>query len=54
MPVLCGCCTFDKPNKRLCVFQVTGLKKGRHTYFFFLEKKYNSMHFERHLAFQNA
>ena len=23
-------------------------------YFFFLEKKYNSMHFERHFAFQNA
>ena len=35
------------------------LRSGRHTYFFlnyyfFLEKKNNFMHVERHLAFQNA
>ena len=50
-----------RPNKKMSVFRVTGLKiLGRvctHIFFliiFFLEKKYNFMHFERHLAFQNA
>ena len=50
-----------RPNKKISVFQVTGLKiLGRadiHTFFksFFLSrKKYNFMHFERHIAFQKA
>ena len=43
-----------KPNKKICVFRVTGLKiLGRVTHIFdltnfFLDKKYNFMHFERH------
>ena len=50
-----------KPNKKISVFQVTGLKNlGRHVFLlifflmFFSGKKYNFMHFERHFAFQNA
>ena len=48
-----------RPNKKICVFQVTGLEiLGRvGTLFFllfFLEKNLNVMHFERHYAFQNA
>ena len=47
-----------RPNKKTSVFRVTGLKiLGRvSTYFnYFLSgKKYNFMHFERHIAFQNA
>ena len=41
-----------RPNKKLSVFQVTGLKiLGRvGTHIFFLEK-YNFMHFERYFAF---
>ena len=48
-----------KPNKKISVFQVTGLKflgrVGTHVFLvFFSWKKYNFMHFERHFAFQNA
>ena len=47
------------PNKKRSLFRVTGLKifgtVGTHIFFlFFLLKKYNFMHFERHFAFQNA
>ena len=45
------------PNKKISVFRVTGLKilggLGTHI-FFFWKKKYNFMHFERHVAFQNV
>ena len=48
--------------KKISVFRVTGLKiLGRvgkrfffFYFFFFWKKIYNFMHFERHLAFQNA
>ena len=50
-----------RPNKKIIsVFRVTGLKilgrAGTHILFksFFFFQKYNFMHFERHLAFQNA
>ena len=52
-----------RPNKKISVFQVKGLKVldrvlSRHTYFFlivfFSGKEFDSMHFERHFAFQNA
>ena len=53
--------TLPRPNtKKLSVFWVTGLKIlgriGTHIFFNYLfsGKKYNFMHFERHLAFQNA
>ena len=48
------------PTKKIDVFRVTGLKNlarvGTNTFFnyFFLEKMYNFMHFERQNAFQNA
>ena len=43
-----------RPNKKISVFRVTGLKiLGRvGTHIFFLI--YNFMHFEKHFAFQNA
>ena len=50
----------NRPNKKISVFRVTGLKildrLGTHIVFysFFLEKIFNFMHFERHFAFQNA
>ena len=38
-----------RPNKKISVFLVTGLKKlGRVGRFFFLEKKYNFMPFKMH------
>ena len=47
----------DQTNKKISVFWVKGLKilgrVGTHI-LFFLEKKYNFMHFERQNAFQNA
>ena len=51
---------FFSQINNLSVLWVTGLKNlgriGTNIFlqFFFLEKKYNFMHFERHLAFQNA
>ena len=53
---------FVRPNKKISVVRVTGLKILSRVgtcifffnYFFFLEKKYNYMHFERHFTFQNA
>ena len=48
------------PNKNISVFRVTGLKivvrVGTHIFLiiFFWKKIYNFMHFERHVAFQNA
>ena len=46
---------YERPNKKISVFQVTGL--NRHTcvvvFIFFFEKSY-LMHIERHFAFQNA
>ena len=45
-------------NKKISVFQVIGLeilgRVGTHIFFYFLGKKYNFMHFERHFAFQNS
>ena len=45
-----------RPNKKISVFRVTGLKILAHIFFFifFSGKKYNFVHFERHFAFQNA
>ena len=45
-----------RPNKKISVFRVTGLKiLGRvGTHIFFLENIHNFMHFERHFTFQNA
>ena len=50
-----------RPNKKISVFRVTGLNSlgrvGTHiffNYFLYSGKKYNFMHFERHLAFQNT
>ena len=44
--------------KRSKVTDYAALRLGKHTYFsklfFFLEKLYNFMHFERHFAYQNA
>ena len=51
---------YIKPNVKISVFRVTGLKilgrvGGTHFSNYFLSgKKYNFMHFERHFAFQNA
>ena len=48
-----------RPNKKISVFRVTGLKilgrvdTHKILLIFFLEKKYNLMHFEKHIAFQN-
>ena len=58
--------TVVRPNKKICVFRVTGLKKlGREGTHIFSGKNivlcilkgilpYNFMHFERRFAFQNA
>ena len=50
-----------QPNKKIKMFRVMGLKSlGRvsthnfFNYFFVWKKIYNFMHFERHVAFQNA
>ena len=51
-----------RASKKLSVFRVRGLKIlgriGTHIpfffFFFFYRKNNNFMHFERHLAFQNA
>ena len=44
--------------KKISVFRVTGWKildrVGTHIFFFKLGIKFNFMHFERHIAFQNA
>ena len=49
-----------RPNKKISVFRVTGLKilgrVGTHIFFiiFFSGNKNNFMHLERHFIFQNA
>ena len=49
-----------RPDKNISVFPATGLKilgrVGTHIFLiiFFLGKKNNFMHFERHFTFQNA
>ena len=54
------CCIHFRPNKKISVFWVTALKilgrVGTYKFLvvFFLEKKYDFMHLERHFAFQNA
>ena len=52
--------SFIRPNKKISVFRVTGLKilskVSTHFfhYFFSFWKEYYFMHFERHFAFQNV
>ena len=54
------CYAVFRPNEKINVFRVTGLKSsgriGTHIVFnyFFLEKMYDFMHFERHFAFQKT
>ena len=53
------CDVFIRPNKKINVFWVTGLKilgrVGTNIFLlFFFWLKHNFMHFERHFAFQNA
>ena len=50
---------YIRPNKKISVFRVTGLKivggvSTDFNFIFFFLKKYKFMHFERHFAFQNA
>ena len=49
---------FLRPNKKNKCVLGNGSENFRHTYiffiFFFSGKKYNVMHFERQIAFQNA
>ena len=47
-----------RPNKKISVFQVTGLKilgwVVTHIFFLFFCLEYNFMHFEKHYTFQNT
>ena len=49
---------FIRPNKKISVLRVTGLKilgrVGTHFFYYFFLEKYNFMHCKRHFAFQNA